>query len=476
VYGIEIELGDDLQVLKLSYWPSSDELAAEYGYECLVADFDFPDILHAQTEYQAVADLVEACVAELDSYSRWLGRHSGDRSLKVASLLPGVLLQEAEFDGLAELKTWLLTKLSGSGPCVDAQELVSHWPSGDISKLPKAELVMFLELLGKLGYGAEPDVRFGAPSLDKAKAAVLFEAGEFADDEPSDSYLAARMALHLSSHVALADGVIDDQERQLLDSQLDGSLPFSDAERNRLRAHLEWLLVEKPGLAGQKRALAKIPKSQQQNIKRFVLLVAMAGGRSGRKEVQALGQVYKVFGLDPVQVHKDIHSLAAVGSPEPVTVRAARPGETGFAIPPPPSGEAHAAEHEAATSGVQLDMELVRRRLSETESVANLLGEIFAEEEATPSPSQDEDVEAPIGKTSAVGHLEPEIRGFARALVVKPLWSRSEVEELAKPFNILVDGALEIINDLAWNECDAPLCEGDDPVEIDAQVAQELFS
>jgi hypothetical protein len=54
-----------------------------------------------------------------------------------------------------------------------------------------------------------------------------------------------------------------------------------------------------------------------------------------------------------------------------------------------------------------------------------------------------------------------------------------ELERLAGELGLLPDGALEIINELAFERCGALLIEeveGDETLEIDAQVLEEMLA
>ena len=49
-----------------------------------------------------------------------------------------------------------------------------------------------------------------------------------------------------------------------------------------------------------------------------------------------------------------------------------------------------------------------------------------------------------------------------------------ELEELAEALGLMLDGALDRLNEAAFERCEAPLWEGDDPIEIDSVTAEDL--
>ena len=63
---------------------------------------------------------------------------------------------------------------------------------------------------------------------------------------------------------------------------------------------------------------------------------------------------------------------------------------------------------------------------------------------------------------------------FLMALVEKTDWERSAIEKLASTFNLLPDGALDRINETSFDLAGEALWEGDDPIQINALVANEI--
>ena len=60
------------------------------------------------------------------------------------------------------------------------------------------------------------------------------------------------------------------------------------------------------------------------------------------------------------------------------------------------------------------------------------------------------------------------------ALAERAVWPRVDLEELASGLGLLVDGALDALNDAAFDAVGDPLWEGEDPIEVDRNVARDL--
>ena len=56
----------------------------------------------------------------------------------------------------------------------------------------------------------------------------------------------------------------------------------------------------------------------------------------------------------------------------------------------------------------------------------------------------------------------------------KEKWDRRELEAFAAERGMLLDGALEALNEAALDKCGQSLFEGEDPVEVSLEVWKEL--
>ncbi|MFP3594899.1 tellurite resistance TerB C-terminal domain-containing protein, partial [Chryseobacterium sp. SIMBA_038] len=63
---------------------------------------------------------------------------------------------------------------------------------------------------------------------------------------------------------------------------------------------------------------------------------------------------------------------------------------------------------------------------------------------------------------------------FLRLLLTRPKWTRAELVDAASDLEMMLDGAIEQVNEAALDHWDAPLIDGDDPIEINQELAQRL--
>jgi len=59
-------------------------------------------------------------------------------------------------------------------------------------------------------------------------------------------------------------------------------------------------------------------------------------------------------------------------------------------------------------------------------------------------------------------------------LLSRPQWARAELQDAAADLGLMLDGALEQINEAAFDAFDAPLCESDDPIDINTELLEKI--
>jgi hypothetical protein len=74
-------------------------------------------------------------------------------------------------------------------------------------------------------------------------------------------------------------------------------------------------------------------------------------------------------------------------------------------------------------------------------------------------------------KTPRLLGLDPEHSAFLRVLLTRPSWTRAELADIAADMELMLDGALERVNEAALDAYDNRIADGDDPIEI----AQDLM-
>lgn len=427
------------------------------------AKFDLPDVTvipMLSGPMKRFTSIADGCYEALDRYSRYLGRNPGKVGTFDAMLELPVTLWPAPLKANLE-RIRSMAPAAGLSPPIAFEKLRKIFP--EWQSVGKGSYAAFASGLGEFGIGIEPDPRFGGATPGDEDQVVLFpDAPSALATAPSVGYQAAALSLHLAVAVSLADGGMGTQERETLMRQLEDWLHLEAGERNRLQAHLCWLSVQPAGLGGIKKRLEAVPGPAREALGDFLVRVAHADGSIAPAEVKLLEKLFKLLELDAGSLYSKLHMAPS----EPVTVRPPADGSQGFSIPQRPA--------EKLAGGLDLDLAKVSALHAESTQISGILHAIFQDASQEISAEPDETAESATAADTGLWGLSPEFSGFLRLLATRPEWSRAELEELAADRSLMLDGALEHINEAAFDRFDQPFTEGDDPLEINQELIGEI--
>ncbi|HEV7763532.1 MAG TPA: TerB N-terminal domain-containing protein [Thermoanaerobaculia bacterium] len=439
--------------LDFTYQPASAALDA-----IRVNQRDIPDVTQLARPRTKLTELTQECSSALDAFSRLLGKNPSAReSLAAFALLPDELIEGTHSADAKSLAALVTSRLDEHGRAqLGAAELLQFVRIAKPEKIAKNEAMLLAQALEKLGYGIEPDVRLGGPTFESDGRVIVFRRLPDCPSTASDEYATATICMRLGTMVSAADDDVSEQERALLERHIAEALLLSAGERQRLRAHLAWLIETNPGTAGMKKRLAALSHDARHHIGRLLVSIATTDTRVDPREMKILEKLYDLIGLNETDLYRDVHSAQSADD-EPLVIDTPASVSKRFTIPPKPQ----------PTPG--LDMSRVRLRIAETRQVSALLGSIFVEDEA---PARI----APIAaQANTIGTLDAAHSELLRRLAQCESWTRDEVERITLELSLMTDGALEAINDYAYATADEPFWEDDDPIAINAAVARNFI-
>ncbi|MDP9842569.1 TerB N-terminal domain-containing protein [Streptosporangium lutulentum] len=442
------------QEIALGYRPAS----AGFRGGATLTLAGIPDVLTLAAPTRELMTLADECTSELEAYSRFIGRvPDGHATVQAQALLPAELADLTTGDA-GRAVAWARDRLGHHETAVVAGEEFAALISAPDAGPARKDAIALARLLGTAGIGIEPDPRLGGP-VPSSGPLVLFAAPGGPTAAASDAYQAATLLLHLAAAVSAADGETSAAEQRHLSDHLERALHLTSEERRRLHAHLRWLIATPVKLSGLTRRIAGSDENQRVHVAEFLIGVAAADGHISPDEVRTLTKIYRLLGLDPGLVHPAL-PLAAAPAPAPAPIAVQTQQGRGQAVsrPPAPRSEPPAG---------RLDQAMVAAKLAETARVAVLLGSIFAEEEPAPVP-------APPPAADPVAGLDDRHSGLVRALATAEQVSRGQFEHLAARWSLLPDGALDRINEAAYEMAGEPLLEGDDPIRVNRHLLGEV--
>ncbi|TAN02645.1 MAG: hypothetical protein EPN36_16200 [Rhodanobacteraceae bacterium] len=441
-YGDGFVLRQNRTKLKFVYRAAS---AGLLGINITMEVGDMPDVTAVTAPINTLKDLANQCTDELGAYSRLLGKGAS-----LAGSLDSLLLLPPSawpVDVKARLDA-LVGRIHPDGLVLTLQELFASL--GEMPQIASRERIRSLAcLLADLQIGMEPDVLGGAKMPGETDKIVLFvQSASDVTAEHGAEYQTVAMTLQLGAALAQADGDFSEQEINQLRAKIDGWPALSSADRCRLQAHLRLLAAAPPTLTTLKRKLVPLDVSARETVATFMVALAQSDGYVSPEEVKFLEKVYKALGIEAKRVFSDVQSVS-----------------TGATTRAPAT--------DAATQKFRLDTDRIAALQKDTARVSALLSQIFVEEAPISEVATPLEVEPPVAASTVLG-LDETHSALVRLLLSRPQWTRGELEDAAADLGVMLDGALEAVNEAAFDAFDAPLCEGDDPIDVNTELLEKI--
>jgi len=467
-FGGGLKLSVNRTKLKISYRPASGGLLNQ---NFVLNLGELPDVTTVVTPLKKLQAVVDEVAASLDAYSRFIGRHAD----KAGSLEATLLLPTALWSSSVKSAFDVVDKRVGSGMMViKLGDLLNVF--GGTASLTRETLKNLFQVLHAQNIGIEPDVLAGAKTPKSEDSVVLFrlpadEHANRADDKAG--YDAVAVMLDLAITLANADGRISGREVQFLNRQVDAWSHVGAAAQRRLRARLRLGIVYPPTLSSLKSRLEPLPVAARTGLAKLLSALALADGKLAPAAVKHLEKVYHLLGIEATVLYSELH-VASAATDAKVPANPLHSPEN-QATPNMVRASVHVTKVKATAPGLQLDAARIAALQVESERVTALLAKVFEEQEpqepvaVAPAGSADEE-DCPEKESYLLG-LDSEHSTFLRALLTRPRWSRAELVDMAADMELMLDGALERVNEAALDAFDSCIAEGDDPIEI----AQDLM-
>lgn len=427
--------------LRLDYTPASPSLR---GVRLPVPDLPDPSALKGPV--QKIMTLAEICTDELDAYSRYLGRKgTSENDTAAIMLLPVEIINESAGKVLSTFKRWADEVIASRMGLTTVADFWAYMGAKCPAKINKKEADLMQAFALKMGYCLAPDPLYHHVKAEADGALVLFAAGEGTRLPPSPAFISAVMTLRLGSMVALTDNSLDQAEQKVLENAIDHNSGLNEDEKRSLHAYLTWQLHTPANMTGMKNRIALLSTMEKSAVGKVIVGVACSDGRIEPAEIKQLEKIYSGLGLDPSTISGNIHQHSTA---EVTQLSSA-------------SASPRAAEF-------TLDASVLARHESATDDVRKLLSAIFTEDEPELRES------TPVAGAQN-GGLDNAHSQLYHRLLEKEQWPRKEATELCENLNLMLSGALEVINDWSYAVVDAPvLDDADDDIWVDQEIAKEL--
>ncbi|MBE0548492.1 MAG: TerB N-terminal domain-containing protein [Rubrivivax sp.] len=391
--------------------------------------------------------LVQDCSEELSKFSRHLGSEPFKTSaLEVMARLPQVVWPT---DGMQRLR--LLAEAVTSEPVVMTfAELAARL--GEAPTLSNEALGLLGALMGKLGVRLEPfELLTDGRAAGGSSVALFLESEDDRAAEISTPYLQVKGIIDLALYLATSAGEISSADKAAI------------AERVSLWPGLEAMHVT--------RILARMQVVDTRGID--MSAVAVKGMVSGFNELKYPHQCAASAFLRRLASRGEVQASV----PPKTMSRIGKALGLRFKLPAPKAGPSlETASSGAPNSGVRTErLKLNQERIAvvqkETARAAELLRTVFESEDA-PTLQARASAHTARKEVCAAGEfgLDAAHQALLGQLVTRQAWRREEIQPIVDGLDLMLDGALETINEAVFNAFDVALIEGDDLVEINEDV------
>lgn len=440
-FGDGISVKPNKTKLSLSYH------AANNGIHSIeINKHDLPDPSLLKAPINKLIPIAEQCTEELNSYSRYLGKADTSKNdIAALMLLPKELANESNSPVIESFKLWAEQLIQNNKGLTTVQEFWSHTGTPLPKAINKKEIELLTNLAAKADIGIAPDQRFHLTKFKVDGNIVLFSPGHGEFFEPSPAYHQVMLALRLGVMVATIDDIVDHDEEQTLRNLIEHDDKLSPAEKNSLSAYLTWRLNSPANTVGLSARIELLNATQIEFLKKFIISIALADGKVDATEIKQIEKLYTSLGLDKSLVASDIHNVTTTWKSTSFTRSNVDQNKEIF----------------------QLDEDILAMHESDTSDAKSMLANIFAVED---EPEREQTSQL---ATQQEG-LDMTHKALFDQLITKAAWARNDVHELCSNLKLMIDGAIETINDWAYEKVDAPVLDDDGDIYIDLEIVEEL--
>jgi uncharacterized tellurite resistance protein B-like protein len=256
------------------------------------------------------------------------------------------------------------------------------------------------------------------------------------------------LLLQLASFVAGADGEFSDEEARKLCAHIRGKSGLTLPEQQRLVARLAIYREKSPSTSSLKKAIEGIDPRTRAAVVDLLLTILHADGAVSPAEVKALEAIYTLIGADVATLYTKLHSLAAHDE-----------------IMEPTAARKNGVIHLNAAK-----VEELKAISTTTTEKLTVIFNSDVEPDVEPAARQEPPEQPPEVSPSTLLGLDTAHADLLTVLLGRPHWTRAEFEELCADKGLMPDGAIERINETAFEKFDQPIIDGEDPLEICSQL------
>lgn len=453
MYGEGLIIKPNKTRLQIHYHSASSSLR---GYQAL--KFDLPDPSRLKAPVTKLMTIAETCTEELVPFSRYVGKADVSRDSIIAiTLLPKDILQTLSNPILDEVKIWINNKISKSNGLATIEEFIKLFGEEAPEKINKKEALMLVNIVEKSGFGMVPDIRYHQAKPEITGKIAFFPGGHGEEFSPSHVFSLIGTILRLGSIVAVIDNNIHESEVTFLQNIIQEEPQLSEIEKKSMNAYLFWRLHTPVSMTGIKARIDEINDLDKAAISHILISVALADGKIVPSEIKQLEKLYISLGLDKSMVTSDIHNIST--------------NKLISTIPYISDTRRNISENsKEKKSSFNLNRDLLKIHEEETVGVQAILESIFIDDNFIDEPENNK-LEQTLQHENG---LDDKHHKLYSKLIKQNEWMYDDVKIICDELQLMVDGAIEVINDWAFDQVDAPIIDSGNTIFIDQELVEEI--
>lgn len=253
--------------------------------------------------------------------------------------------------------------------------------------------------------------------------------------------------------ISYSDTNIDHSEINFIKNWINNLDQISHPQKESLHTYLNWKLKAPINKIGLVAAIKELSSSDIEELSRFLVNVAQADGKVEICEIKELKKIFKSIGLDPEMVSATLHQ--SVSSQQNITFKDSVSGEQ--------------------TNGITLDQNRLREIRNDTQGAKIILNRIFNDEDEQEKCEELDEFQESDSNPAAKSRLPSKLQELLMRLSIRETWATEEVQTLCDEKSLMRRGAIENINDWAYEKVDAPIIDEDgDNIFVDLELLIEL--
>lgn len=464
---------------RLDFRPTNPTVHKWYLSSSEWSQKQIPNVLRVSSQFAPLIAVFSACVEELREFDK---HHKNAGASRMTSAMYEALPVELRRYDHPEYERWHRLWQSG-----DVDEGVLVLPISKLAgvkgyaKRPSLTRKQCLEILATadaIGLRIEPDMRSTGGYYDWDQWVGLFHRR----GEPTDqgNYRTASAMMRLATMVIQCEGAADRETLRHVCKQITDRFELSLDSAKRLDALCQVLIMApRQSMRISAKSLQHLSEGERKKIGEYIVMLVAADRHISSDELTAIRKACRTLGLQPNEVEKLVHLN------EKSAADAARSHE--FSLDPAVIAQTMEETREVSRillalaveepGSAELDDSPLERRDESlqdfTHENANDRSRPLASStgfHADSGPSSESPVPEIPGEDQPFAGLPQRYWDFLTALVRQDEWPRDGLRNLAKEHKIMLDGAIETINDWACDRHGRLLIEEGDPTLIHAQL------